>query len=224
MITKIFGACSSYNVRLLVFNERNLYSSLYSFLFFFLCSLLSGCALFTTKVPVIVETSRIKAGENKPSVNFEIIGRILVQSRGKVFTGGVRWSHINTDDSIMILSPFGQTLVEIKSNKDYALLTTREQKNHISSNVEELTKQVIGWKLPLLGMQYWVRGVNSPRSEAELDRDKNGYLIEIRQDGWKIKYSDYTSSQLDQIGRPRELVLEHSNIKIKLIIDNWIVK
>tara|TARA_B100000686_G_scaffold132216_1_gene139152 strand:+ start:5628 stop:6302 length:675 start_codon:yes stop_codon:yes gene_type:complete len=224
MIIKFVGMCSSHKVRSQVIDKGNLYFFLYYFLFFYVCSLLAGCASFVLRTPVIVETRIIKAGGDASSVNFELIGRVLAQGKDRVFTGGVRWSHANTDDNIQLLSPFGQTLVEINSNKDSASLTTSKNKTYRASNVEELTKQVMGWQLPILGLQYWVHGVNSPKTGSEVDWDENGQIIEIRQDGWIITYTDHYSSQLIQTSSPRILVLERSDIKIKLVIDNWIVR
>ena len=224
MIIKFVGMCSSYKLQFSIFDKGNLYSFTHPILFFYVFSLLVGCSPFTLRTPIIGETRIIKAGEDTSSVNFELMGRVIAQGNDKVFTGGVRWEHTNTDDNIQLLSPFGQTLVEINSNKDFTSLTTSEQKNYRASNVEELTNQVIGWKLPLLGLQYWVRGVNSPKTGAEVDRDINGHIIEIRQDGWIITYTYHSSSQLMRTRHPRILVLERSNLKIKLVIDNWIVK
>ena len=57
-----------------------------------------------------------------------------------------------------------------------------------------------------------------------MDLDIDGRVIAIRQDGWEIVYSSYFPSQLIQAARPRALVLNHSDIKIKLVIDNWETK
>ena len=152
------------------------------------------------------------------------MGRVLVKSEDKGFSGGVRWSHISTVDYINLLSPFGQVVAEIKSNESAALLTTSEQRTYRATNVESLTKKVLGWRLPILGLQYWVRGVNSPKTKSEIDRDADGRIIGIRQDGWTIIYTSYFPSQLIKTERPRVLVLKRSNLKIKLVIDNWETK
>ena len=222
MITKFVGMYPSCNFQLLLSGKRRLYSLLY-LLIFFICSLLVGCASFVFK-PSVVETKIIEAGGVTPSINFEFIGRVLVKNEDKGFSGGVRWSHISTVDNINLLSPFGQVVAEIKSNESAALLTTSEQRTYRATNVENLTKKVLGWRLPILGLQYWVRGVNSPKTKSEIDRDADGRIIGIRQDGWTIIYTSYFPSQLIKTERPRVLVLKRSNLKIKLVIDNWETK
>ena len=222
MITKFVGMYPSCNFQLLLSGKRRLYSLLY-LLIFFICSLLVGCASFVFK-PSVVETKIIQAGGVASSINFEFIGRVLVKNEDKGFSGGVRWSHISTVDNINLLSPFGQVVAEIKSNESAALLTTSEQRTYRATNVESLTKKVLGWRLPILGLQYWVRGVNSPKTKSEIDRDADGRIIGIRQDGWTIIYTSYFPSQLIKTERPRVLVLKRSNLKIKLVIDNWETK
>jgi len=66
--------------------------------------------------------------------------------------------------------------------------------------------------------------VNSPKTKSEVDRDTDGRIIGIRQDGWAVTYTSYFPSQLIQTERPRVLVLNRSNLKIKLVIDNWETK
>jgi outer membrane lipoprotein LolB len=222
MIKKFVGMYPSYKVQLLVSDKGRLYFLQYP-LVLCICSLLVGCASFIFKTPV-VETSIIETGGVASSVNFELIGRVSARGGDKGFAGGVRWSHAGTDDNIHLLSPFGQIVAQIKRNKDIVLLTTSEQRVYRAASVENLTKQVLGWRLPLLGLQYWVRGVNSPKTRSEVDRDTDGRIIVIRQDGWEITYTGYFPSQLIQTERPRVLVLNRNNLKIKLVIDNWETK
>ena len=222
MIKRIAGMYSPYTIQLKVFERARLYFFLYP-LILFIYFLLVGCASHVFK-PSIVETSIVKPGEAKSSANFELMGRVSAKGGDQGFSGGVRWSHTETDDSIYLLSPFGQIIAQIDSNKDIVLLTTSEHRIYRASNVENLTKKVLGWRLPILGLQYWVRGVNSPKTISEVDRDINGRIIGIRQDGWVIRYTGYFPSQITQKARPRTLVLNRSNLKIKLVIDNWETK
>ena len=219
MITKFVGMYPSCNFLLLLSDKGRLYFFLYP-LVLCICFLLVGCASFVFK-PSVVETRIVEAGGVASSVNFEFMGRVLVKEGNNGFSGGVRWSHTSTVDNLHLLSLFGQVVAEIKSSEGAALLTTSEQRVYRATNVENLTKQVLGWKLPILGLQYWVRGVNGPKTKSEIDRDADGRIIGIRQDGWAITYTSYFPSQLIKTEQPRVLVLKRSNLKIKLVIDNW---
>ncbi len=206
-----------------VFSGRRFSFSLYRWLIFCAFSLLVGCASFSPKA-VVVNTIVIEPGAGTIPVNFELMGRISAKDGKQGFSGGVRWLHTNADDEIYLLSPFGQIVAQIRRNQDVVLLTTSEQKIYRAADVEGLTKQILGWRLPLLGLQFWVRGVNSPTTKSEMDMDIDGRVVAIRQDGWEIAYSSYFPSQFTQAARPRVLVLNRSELKIKLVIDNWETK
>ena len=222
MITKFVGMYPSCNFQLFLSDKGRLNFFLYP-LVFCICLVLVGCVSFVFK-PSVVETRIIEAGGARPSVNFEFMARVLVEGGDKGFSGGIRWNHVSTVDNIQLLSPFRQVVAEIKSSEGTALLTASEQRIYRATNVENLIKQVLGWRLPILGLQYWVRGVNSPKTKSEIDRDADGRIIGIRQDGWTIIYTSYFPSQLIKTERPRVLVLKRSNLKIKLVIDNWETK
>lgn len=222
MINQFGGGRLLYKVQLLVFDRRRFSSLLYP-LVFCMYSLLVGCASFVHKSP-IVNTSVIEPVADVTPVNFELMGRLSAKDGERGFSGGVRWSHTNADDEIHLFSPFGQIMAQIRRNQDVVLLTTSEQKIYRATSVENLTKQVLGWHLPLLGLQYWVRGMNSPATKSEMDRDMDGRVMVIRQDGWEIAYSSYFPSQLIQSARPRALVLNRRDLKIKLVIDSWEIK
>ena len=96
-----------------------------------------------------------------------------------------------TRDEILLLNPLGQTLAQIRRMPEGVHLATSEQENYYASDVESLTEQVLGWRLPLMGLQYWVQGLHSPATVAEIDKNPDGRVLAIRQDGWEIGYASY---------------------------------
>ena len=152
------------------------------------------------------------------------------------FSGGVQWRHTGGGDEILLLSPLGQALAQIQLNPDGASLTTSEHQSYYAADVESLTEQVLGWHLPLMGLQYWVQGANSPATGAEMDMDSDGQVVAVRQDGWNIDYANYfpaSEAYVAQTGaqaqaqtgaqtlRPRLLLLKRGDLQIKLVIDRW---
>lgn len=184
--------------------------------------LLTGCATLTDK-PVAVSTVVIEPVVTgaAASANFELAGRVAVKDSKQSFSGGVRWQHTHTSDEILLLSPLGQTVAQIQRNSEGVKLTTSEQKTYRAADVESLTGQVLGWRLPLTGLQYWVRGVNSPPTSAAVDKDGAGRVVAIRQDGWEITYLSFFPSEPSQIARPRVLALQRGELEIRLVIDGW---
>ncbi len=202
----------------------------------FLCAppFFAGCALTPpaqkNNVVSTAFTEPVSGSAGASSANFLLTGRVAVKGGKESFSGGVQWRHVEAGDEILLLSPLGQTLAQIQLNPDGASLTTSEHQSYHAANVESLTEQVLGWHLPLEGLQYWVQGVNSPVTASEIDLDIDGRAVAIRQDGWDIDYSSYFPAQAvhvtqtqsgAQAGRPRLLRLKRGDLQIKLVVDAW---
>lgn len=185
--------------------------------------LLAGCAgldrhedVTTVVIPPVREQAGIAS--EPPYV---LIGRLAVNARQHRFSGGIRWQHTGSSDEIYLFSPLGQMVAEIFRDQAGVRLITSEPAIYQAQNAEYLTSQVLGWELPLAGMQFWVRGTHFPGTVAEKDLDKNKRTLAIRQDGWRIVYQDYYLAQGDAPALPRLLEFSRMDVKIKLIIDQW---
>jgi outer membrane lipoprotein LolB len=198
----------------------------------FLCAppFLAGCALTPpaqkNNVVSTVFAEPVAGSADARSANFLLTGRAAVKGGKESFSGGVQWRHAERDDEILLLSPLGQTLAQIELNSAGASLTTSEHQSYYAADVESLTEQVLGWHLPLMGLQYWVQGMNSPSTAAEMDLNGDGRVVAIRQDGWNIDYATYFPASAVQVAqihtaRPRLLLLKRGDLQIKLVIDTW---
>lgn len=189
-------------------------------------SMLAGCAVFESRD--VVTTIVTQPGEgivNEIITDFDVMGRVLVKADNHGFSGGVHWQHTEISDEIMLFSPLGQTVAQIERGAEGVRLITSEQKTYYASSVENLTEDVLGWRLPLSGLQFWVQGTHFPFTMSEKDLDRSGRTVAIRQDGWKITYLDYFSRLVPVNNNlPRVLELSRINLKLKLVIDNWKIK
>lgn len=151
---------------------------------------------------------------------FDLSGRVLVSYDGRAFSSSVRWQHVPGRDEIWLLSPVGQTLAHIVNEADGAALTGADQKQYRAASVEHLTRQALGWELPLARLQYWVRGEVAPGSEpAVVERDASQQLARFEQDGWRISIANYP--QEEHGGLPRRVELASGSHEIRLVIDGW---
>jgi outer membrane lipoprotein LolB len=193
--------------------------------------LLAGCAALAPVTPLKTAVSTIIAepvaeSATAQSADFALVGRASVKGGKESFSGGVQWQHSGNRDEILLLNPLGQTLAQIQRTPEGVHLATSEQENFYANDVESLTEQVLGWRLPLMGLQYWVQGINSPATTAAIDKGPDGLVVAIRQDGWEIGYSSYFPSSSSQAMRgqgalPKLLMLTRNGLQIKLVIDTW---
>lgn len=185
--------------------------------------ILAGCAgpevhheevTTITIQPVHEQTGAV----NKP---FVLSGRLAVNAGRHRFSGGIRWQHTGNSDEIYLFSPLGQVVAKIFKDQAGVRLITSEPATYQAQDVEYLTRQVLGWELPLEGMQFWVRGTHFPGTVAEKDLDRNKHTTAIRQDGWQVIYQNYYPAEGGIPALPRLVEFNRVDVKMKLVIDQW---
>ena len=151
-------------------------------------------------------------------VQFELAGRIAVRYRDDAGSGGVAWRHGARTDELLLTSPLGQGIARIVRTGDEVVLTTQDGREFRAADAEALTDQVLGFRLPLLGLADWVRGraasQPAPRPTAER-RDAAGRLAELEQSGWMIRYLEYADAL------PSRLTLTYPGLELRLAISEW---
>ena len=178
------------------------------------CAVLSvvvtGCSLFQEKK---LPTTQFVYDE------FEVSGRIAAKMGKEGSSARIKWSHRADLDAVDVYAPTGSIIaVILVSPRAGAVLETKD-KIYEAASVEELTKQVLGWSLPLNGLKYWARGQVSPVVAVDhlAPRDDQQRLTYLEQGGWKITFEQYTAGSM----LPRVMMLEFEDIKIRLILDKW---
>lgn len=168
--------------------------------------LCAACAMFTP-------------GANVPVAEpFDILGRVLASSEGRAFSANFRWRHAAADNEIWLMTPVGQTLAYIVADANGATLTAADQQEYRALSVEGLTRQALGWPLPLAQLQHWIRGGTVPDSAlAAVTRDTFDRLSSLEQAGWRIRYVySETGGRL-----PRQVELTQGGQRIRMVIDEW---
>lgn len=149
---------------------------------------------------------------------FALTGRLAIRHDGKRSSAGVRWSHRSGGDEILLFTPLGQTMARIDRNTQGVVLDTPD-KHYAAQDTGELTQRVLGWRLPLDGLRYWVLALPAPESDAGAEHDANGQVSMMRQDGWTIHYTRYAAQMPDSL--PLRMSLQREEVEIQLLIDEW---
>jgi outer membrane lipoprotein LolB len=170
--------------------------------------LFAGCAT----APVAVQR---QAQADAP---FAFNGRIAIKQGEKRDNAGVRWVHSAAEDEILLLAPLGQTMARIHRDAQEVTLDA-SGKHYADHDMESLMQQVLGWNLPLSGLRYWVTALPIPRDEFSIERDANGQVSVLHQQGWEISYSRYAAETPDAL--PLRLNLKHEGMEVVLLIDEW---
>jgi len=132
---------------------------------------------------------------------FELNGRIAARYKAESFSGNVAWRHAERADEMLLSTPLGQGVARIVREGQAITLTTAEPKEYHAEDVESLTEQVLGFRVPLAGLAQWVRGEPAPELEAR---------------GWKVEYQDFDAQR-----RPTRLRITYPGIELRLAISEW---
>ena len=171
------------------------------------CLLFFGCAA--------IEQQPAPAGHLGES--FNLSGRVSVKYASEAVSGNFRWQHDSASDDLLISTPLGQGVARIVRTDGMVSLTTSDQKHYEAGDVETLTEQVLGWRLPLAGLPDWVRGRAAAGAPAQTRSDDSQRLTELRQSGWLVEFLGYDSAN----ELPKRLRLSRANVEIRLLIDQW---
>ena len=93
----------------------------------------------------------------------------------------------------------------------------------LEAEVTVLAREVLGWDLPIGGLQYWVRGLPWPAlAVAQEDYDADGRPKSLRQGGWQVAYLDWSPAGVS--GLPSKLDVSGEGLRLRLVIEQWKVE
>ena len=146
---------------------------------------------------------------------FSLEARFSLRHEDQNYSGRLSWRHSGGDDELLFASPFGQGLAQLTSDRRGARLTLSDGQVHTADDAAALTRQVLGYPLPVAQLADWVRGRG-----AAIEADERGRPLRLRHDGWNIAY-DYASD--DAQSPPSRIVAQHDDgAELRLRIDEWV--
>ena len=173
-------------------------------------AVVAGCA--ASRAPQVLPAS--SAGIN----TFSLTGRVAVKLAQRGYSAKLTWRHAAAGDRMRLLSPVGSVIAELEADASGAVLTTGDKKEYRSGNVQALTREVLGWDLPLEGLQHWVVGRAEPGLPVQAEeRDARGRLTRLTQNDWHISFLDYAGDS----SLPARMALVYENLNLRLIVDRW---
>ena len=173
-----------------------------------------GAGLFAAMLLAACATMQPAPRDPQP---FDLLGRVLVTYSGGAVTANVRWAHGAGRDEIWLMTPTGQTFAHIEDSASGAVLTRADQQQYRAGSVEALTRQGLGWSLPLNLLQYWVRAMPAPGTPpTAVKRGPDDRLLSFTQSGWRVAL---TYNDGDAAGTVRRVDLNDGANEIRFVID-----
>ena len=90
-----------------------------------------------------------------------------------------------------------------------------------ANSPEDLILEQLGYELPVSQLNYWIKGLPAPDSEAQLLFNELNQLTTIQQADWTINLSDMRQYGALNLPRRVELTRPRNDIRLRFIGLNW---
>ena len=170
--------------------------------------IMAGCAQF----PVFTQEHE----QTNPDA-FEAQARVYVRFGARAFSGTLRWQHTTGADEVWLGGPIGQTAAHIIRDSSGATLTTADQQTYRARSIESLTRDGLGWALPLADLSYYVVDKVPPAADGKQERDARGMPVRVQHSGWLVQWQR-PEVPSGEATLPR-LNLTKDDVEIRLVID-----
>jgi outer membrane lipoprotein LolB len=146
-------------------------------------------------------------------------GRVAIRNEDDGWNADFDWQQRGESYRIRLRGPFGQGGIELHGDPLGVWLKRQDRAPVYARDVEHLLKEETGWRLPVLGLSDWLRGLPVDAQPAALDWDRQGRLQTLQQDGWSIAYGRYRDVGSRQL--PDKLQLRRAQLQVKVLVDEW---
>ena len=137
---------------------------------------------------------------------WDLHARAAVTLPGEAYNIGLQWRRDGEILLLLLEAPFGQGVIRIESGSaGFYRLRLPDGRLYLNDSPEALLEDVVGWSIPISGLDYWIRGLPRPDSEFSHRINDSGLTRELTQDSWSIEYLDYFSLD-DGLALPRSAI------------------
>lgn len=146
-------------------------------------AVLAGCA--TTSAP------RSSAAVAAYRDNLDLAGRIAINysrdGRKESLNGKFTWRQSAANTDVNLISPTGQTVAVISVTPSSATLKQSGEPTRSAPDLDSLTRQTLGWTLPVSGLRDWLQGYATAADGSRFSASPASDTV-VTRDGWKLDY------------------------------------
>ena len=153
---------------------------------------------------------------------WQMDSRIFIQTKDDGFSSTIRWIQEGSSYQLRFSAPFNQGIYHMTGNPETVSILLPDNTEQSAKDPETLMKKALGFKLPVSGLSYWLRGLPYPDDpDRDIILDSNERLSKLEQAGWDIKISKYIHK--DGYYLPTKLTMENKHLKMKMAVGQWIL-
>lgn len=181
--------------------------------------LLAACAALPAPEPVDQQAMLEPWQEHRDKMmalrDWTLEGRVGARTGDEGANFSVYWQQHNEFYNIRISGPLGQGAATVSGGPGHAELRTADGV-WTADSLDDLLAQTTELDMPLDLMQYWVRGIPSPRSPAGIRLNHVPVLERLEQEGWEVDYDQFHDDNM-----PRRLTIRQNDNYARIVIQSW---
>jgi outer membrane lipoprotein LolB len=132
-------------------------------------------------------------------------------------SGRLSWQHENASDQVLLSTPMGSGIAEIRLSPGLAILQTAEGEIHQAADADALLQQVTGYGLPVSRLANWLLG--RAGADGQLERDRQQRPLRLREGGWQVDYA--YEDDMENALPARLTVARAPEMELRLRIESW---
>jgi outer membrane lipoprotein LolB len=175
--------------------------------------MLSGCS--TVPVEPEAHYSRLAREHLYQLEQWSFDGRLALTGKNDSWSASINWGHKPDDEKIKLSGPLGQGATVIQLTDGVVSIDHGDGQVQSSTQPEAFINQQLGMFVPVRSLRYWVVGLPEP----------TGAFVEtptgFRQAGWLVEYKQMQPVNAQSM--PRKITITNEQVKLKLIIDQWVL-
>lgn len=190
--------------------------------FLFLFAFLGGCAATGhTGLPELGDWERRKSVLAQAD-EYEFAGRIGVSAGDEGFNGKIWWRQDGVVYRARLSGPIGVGTVFVNGDGREVTLTDRDGVVTELEDAERDLRARYGWTIPVASLRYWALGIPDPATGSAVEFDEFGRMRLLEQRGWTVNIGEYSPGGGQPM--PRRLTAESGDIRVRLLIDEWLFR
>lgn len=172
-------------------------------------------ACTTTPVLTGIKYDKAKRSSLYMLDSWKFEGRLALRSASASETPNISWHHNGNNEALHLSGPLGQGAVAIRLSDGRIEIDRGDGDVDVSDHPDELIRSRVGFPVPVAALRYWVLGL--PEAGQNYEADDDGF----RQSGWTVRYSQWM--RVGSVEMPQKINVHNADLKLKLIIDQWVL-
>jgi len=192
----------------------------------FMLLVLASCATVKPQITTKQEPAGWQADKQQRQKikNWEIRGRLGVQTETEGGTLDIIWKQSGQDFTIHLIAPFGAGNYLVHSDNGLTEIRYPDGQVQMLNDVDDVFSNTLQVNLPVSAVKDWIRGLPAKSLSLESIRwNEQGQLSVIEQSGWNIEMKKYAGKK---ISLPHAVYLsrdDNEDLDVRLVLRQWLI-